>query len=123
MENTQDKSIKAILQSGINGYSYIIYAFLYLFVFAFVGVFNLAFAQWDPEVLTTAEYWITTMTTSFAYVMGFQITVHLASDIMTERHEDYIATEKEITKFGRTNVHPDFSDFIDEVNWISKRDT
>jgi hypothetical protein len=56
MENTQDKSIRGILQSGINAYSYVIYAFLYLFVFAFVGVFNLAFAQWDPEVLTTAEY-------------------------------------------------------------------
>ena len=42
---------------------------------------------------------------------------------MSENHEDYIATEKEITKFGRTNVHPDFSDFIDEINWVSKRDT
>jgi hypothetical protein len=63
------------------------------------------------------------MTTSFAYVMAFQITVHLASDILTERHVEYNDTEREITKFGRTNVHPDFTEFIDEVNWISKRDT
>ena len=44
------------------------------------------------------------------------VTVRLSSDVMSERHEDYVATEREIAKFGRTNVHPDFSDFIDEVN-------
>lgn len=96
---------------------------MYLAIFAFVGVFNLAFAQWDPEILTTAEYWISTLTTSFTYVMAFQITVNLAADIMSESNEEFNQLETEIRKFGRTNVHPDFSDFIHSVNWISKRDT
>lgn len=55
--------------------------------------------------------------------MAFMVTVRLASDVMSETHEEYINTEKEITKFGRTNVHEDFSDFVDQVNWVSKRDT
>ena len=96
---------------------------MYLAIFAFVGVFNLAFAQWDPAILTTAEYWISTLTTSFTYVMAFQITVNLAADIMTETNEEFNQLETEIRKFGRTNVHPDFGDFIHNVNWISKRDT
>ena len=111
------------LENRVHYYSYVIYGFLYLAIFSFVGVFNLAFAQWNAEVLTTAEYWISTLTTSFTYIVAFQITVQLASDVMSQNHEDFIATEKEITKFGRTNVHSDFSDFIDEINWISKRDT
>lgn len=55
--------------------------------------------------------------------MAFQITVNLAADIMTETHEEFNQLETEIRKFGRTNVHPDFGDFIHNVNWISKRDT
>ena len=51
------------------------------------------------------------------------LTVRLATDIQMETHQEYIATEAEISKFARTNVHPDFNDFIDEVNWVSKRNT
>jgi len=103
-------------------YSYVIYGLLYLALFAFVGVFNFAFADWDPGVLKTAQYWISTATTSGIYLVAFQLTVNLASDILVNNDPTYLAIKEDLDKQAVKGVSPNLRKFTDHLNFNSKRD-
>lgn len=106
-----------------NSYTYIIYAIVYIAIFASVGLLNFAILDWNPDALTSAEYWVKTATTSFTYFIAYQVTIGLSADIATNTDKLYNDTIAEIEKTALGKIDHRFNDFINEYNWRSKVQT
>ena len=102
-------------------FNYVIYGVVYLAIFVFVGVFNLAFAQWDMTALQSADYWFKTLSTSLTYVVSYQVAVNLSADIYTQTYPQYVSTLEEVERTVKTSLGPDFRTFITDYNFRSKR--
>jgi len=102
-------------------FNYVIYGIVYLAIFIFVGVFNLAFAQWNMAALQSANYWFQTLSTSLTYIVSYQVAVNLSADIYTQTYPQYVSTQEEVEKTVKTSLGPDFRTFITDYNFRSKR--
>lgn len=106
-----------------NRLNYALYALIYAALFAFMGVFNLAFAQWDVSVITTPEYWITTASSTMLYVLAFTNTVGLAIDIKKSNDATHKEMEDTVNTLSRKVVAHNFREYIDAFNLKSKKQT
>lgn len=104
-------------------YTYVIYLAVYLAIFASVGLLNFAILDWNPDALTSAEYWVKTATTSFTYFAAYQVTIGLSADIATNTDKLYNDTIAEIEKTALGKIDHRFNDFINDYNWRSKVQT
>lgn len=103
-------------------FNYVVYGFVYAALFTFVGVFNLAFAQWNMEALQSANYWFQTLSTSLTYIVAYQVAVNLSADIYTQTYPQYVSTLEEVERTVKTSLDSDFRPFITDYNFKSKRE-
>ena len=103
--------------------NYTLYGLIYAALFAFMGVFNLAFAQWDTSVILTPEYWITTASSTMLYILAFTNTVGLSVDIKKANDPTHKEMEETINTLSRKVVAHNFREYIDGFNWKTKKQT
>jgi len=101
-------------------FNYVLYGIVYAAIFSAIGVFNLAFAEWDVGVLTTANYWFRTGTNSLTYIIAYQIAVNLSADIYTQTHKQYNEILEEVEKSVK-KLNSNFRDFVFDYNFREKK--
>jgi len=109
------------MKNRFSALSYTLYGLIYVSLFVFMGVFNLAFAKWDTSIIGSVEYWITTASSTALYLLAFTNTVGLSVDIKKSTDPTHIEMEALITKLSRKVISHNFREFIDGFNWKTKR--
>ena len=92
-------------------WSYVFYIILYVAIFAFVGIFNLAVAQWNTDILTSAQYWSQTAINSATYIAAFQVSLHLGADLAEASNKQYQRVNSSVIE-ASAKVDDGFTDFV-----------
>lgn len=101
-------------------YDKVVYFMFYVAIFAFAGVINLAFVQWDWGSLLTPAYWFSTLSSTAIYLAAYQITVNLSADIATENSTQYQAIKTDLDKQTNRASYPDLRAFTNLKNKAAK---
>lgn len=84
------------------------------------GFINFVVADFDPSIFTNATYWLKTCTGSASGLSAFIIFAFMRRDSKILNDEDFTLDLKELNGIVRSEVGPDFPDFIAEKNLTSK---
>ena len=84
------------------------------------GFINFVVAAFDPSIFSDATYWLKTVTGSASGLAAFIIFAYMRRDSKILNDKDFIQDTREVNGIVRSEVGPDFPDFIAEKNLTSK---
>lgn len=107
-------------QRRVNWGNFTLYSVLFIALLVLNGFINFVVAAFDPSIFTDATYWLKTATGSASGLAAFIIFSFMRRDSKILNDENFIQDTEELNGIIRSEVGPDFPDFIAEKNLTSK---